>query len=102
VKEEKQRLAAERTKMRQSLEMFKGAAPGTETGTGGTETAPKVRAKGTEGYSNVFAPSNLEEGANAPKKEEEQEKVESPGKSQFQNIFDPANLQQQSGSKDKK
>jgi len=103
VKEQKQRLAAERTKMRQSLEMFKGAAPGANTGPGAA-SAPKVRAKGTEGYQNVFAPSNLEEGSDAAKKEEAQkqeEKVESPGKSQFQNIFDPANLQQQSGSKTK-
>ena len=67
-------------------------------------TAPKVRAKGTEGYENVFAPSNLEETVDsdspAQQKQQEQpeEKVESPGKSQFQNIFDPANLQQQSGS----
>jgi spermidine/putrescine transport system permease protein len=105
VKEEKQRLSRERTKMRQSLEMFKGAAPGAQTGTG-PATAPKVRAKGTEGYENVFSPSNLEETTESgtqteQKPEEEQEKVESPGKSQFQNIFDPANLQQQSGSKDK-
>ena len=96
-KEEKQRLSAERTKIRQSLEMFKNAAPGADTGTGAT-TAPKVRAKGTEGYENVFAPSNLEEDSKTEKQEEE--KVESPGKSQFQNIFDPANLQQQSGSQD--
>ncbi len=102
VKEEKQRLARERTKMRQSLEMFKGAAPGVQTAP--ATTAPKVRAKGTEGYENVFAPSNLEETVDsdspAQQKQQEQpeEKVESPGKSQFQNIFDPANLQQQSGS----
>jgi spermidine/putrescine transport system permease protein len=105
VKEQKQRLAEQRTRMRQKLEMFKGAAPGAETGPGAA-TAPKVRAKGTEGYQNVFAPSNLEEAAGkdkdtgTEKKEEQpQEKVESPGKSQFQNIFDPANLQQQSGTK---
>jgi spermidine/putrescine transport system permease protein len=98
VKEEKQRLAAERTKMRQRLEMFKGAAPGADTGTGAA-TAPKVRAKGTEGYENVFAPGNLNETTGEQKKESEPEKVESPGKSQFQNIFDPSNLQQQSGTK---
>ena len=62
-----------------------------------------MRAKGTEGYQGVFAPSNLEEatepGSQSEQKEEPQEEtVESPGKSQFQNIFDPANLQQQSGS----
>jgi spermidine/putrescine transport system permease protein len=101
VKEEKLQRAAERTKMRQSLEMFKGAAPGAQTGTA-APGAPKERAKGTEGYENVFAPGNLGTGSDTPPKEEEKkepEKIESPGKSQFQNIFDPANLQQQSGSK---
>ncbi len=101
VKAEKQRRSAERTKMRQSLEMFKGAAPGAQTAPEAT-TAPKVRAKGTEGYEGVFAPGNLEETTEPgtePKKQEE-EKVESPGKSQFENIFDPSNLQQQSGGKD--
>lgn len=100
VKTEKQRLSAERTKIRQSLEMFKGAAPGADTGTQ-VPTAPRERAKGTEGYGSVFAPSNLDDASKGEKKEEEQEKVESPGKSQFENIFAPSNLQQQSGDKDK-
>ena len=100
VKTEKQRLSAERTKMRQSLEMFKGAAPGADTGIQ-APIAPKERAKGTEGYGSVFAPGNLDDASKGEKKEEEQEKVESPGKSQFENIFAPSNLQQQSGSKDK-
>ncbi len=102
VKAEKRRLAAERTKIRQAVEMFKGAAPGAQSAPG-APAAPKVRAKGTEGYGNVFAPSNLEEQSDSgtEKKTQEEEKVESPGKSQFQNIFDPANLQQQSGSKNK-
>ena len=101
VKDEKRRLSAERTKQHQSREMFKGAAPGADAGTQ-APTAPKERAKGTEGYENVFSPGNLNESTTTDKKEEEKpEKVESPGKSQFQNIFDPSNLQQQSGSQDK-
>ena len=69
-------------------------------------TAPKVRAKGTEGYQGVFAPSNLEETTESgtqteQKQEPQEEKTESPGKSQFQNIFDPTNLQQQSGTQEK-
>ncbi len=105
VKEEKQRLARERTKMRQTLEMFKGAAPGAQTAPGPATTAPRERAKGTEGYEGVFSPGNLGEGTQkesettGTQQEPQQEKVESPGKSQFQNIFDPSNLQQQSGSK---
>ncbi len=105
VKEEKQRLARERTKMRQTLEMFKGAAPGAQTAPGPATTAPRERAKGTEGYEGVFSPGNLGEGTQkesettGTQQEQQQEKVESPGKSQFQNIFDPSNLQQQSGSK---
>ena len=98
VKAEKRRLSAERTKRRQSLEMFKGAAPGADTGTQ-APSAPKERAKGTEGYGDVFSPGNLNKGSEEEKKEEE--KIESPGKSQFENIFAPSNLQQQSGSKDK-
>ena len=99
VKDEKRRLSAERTKQRQSLEMFKGAAPGADTGSQ-APTAPKERAKGTEGYESVFSPGNLNESTQPDQKEEETEaeKTESPGKSQFENIFDPANLQQQSGS----
>jgi spermidine/putrescine transport system permease protein len=100
VKTEKQRRSAERTKQRQSLEMFKGAAPGTDTGAP-APIAPKERAKGTEGYGSVFAPGNLDDASKGEKKEEEKEKVESPGKSQFENIFAPSNLQQQSGDKDK-
>lgn len=106
VKEEKQRLARERTKQRQALEMFKGAAPGAETGT--AVTAPRERAKGTEGYQGVFDPGNLGTASGTgdeaqPEQQPEQaapeeETTESPGKKQFQNIFDPANLQQQSGS----
>jgi len=43
--------------------MFKGAAPGEETGQAAAPTAPAqpaVEAKGTEGYTNIFAPQNLE------------------------------------------
>ena len=98
VKAEKRRLSAERTKRRQSLEMFKGAAPGADTGTQ-APSAPKERAKGTEGYGDVFSPGNLNKGSETDEKEEE--KIESPGKSQFEGIFAPSNLQQQSGSKDK-
>jgi spermidine/putrescine transport system permease protein len=104
VKEEKQRLSRERTKQRQAKEMFKQAAPGTDAGTG-VPTAPKERAKGTEGYQNVFSSGNLgaSSGTDAPAEEKQEapqeEKEESPGKKQFEGIFDPSNLQQQSGEK---
>ena len=52
-------------------QMFKKAAPSAETGTGAssTTTQPKVKAKGTEGYGSIFAPSNLEEQAGSDNKE---------------------------------
>ena len=99
VKSEKQRLAKERTKRRQSVEMFKRAAPGAETGTAAT-AAPKVRAPGTDS-GGVFNPGNLQQQIESDK-EPEGKAAESPGKSQYQNIFDPGNLQQQVESEKKK
>jgi spermidine/putrescine transport system permease protein len=103
VKAEKLRKSAEATRRRETLEMFKGAAPGSQTGTGAATTAPKTKAKGTEGYGSIFDPTNLQQQSGdqstpEPEKKEEPAPAESPGKSQFQNIFDPSNLQQQSGS----
>jgi len=104
VKEEKRRLAEQRTKRRQTILMFERAAPGAQIGPPRGTSAPKVRAKGTEGYGSVFAPTNLEsqvESEEQSGKESEAEAVESPGKSQYQNIFDPGNLKQQvEGGKD--
>ena len=44
-------------------QMFKKAVPKfeTETESSTTTTQPKIEAKGTEGYQNIFAPSNLED-----------------------------------------
>ena len=111
VKAEKKRLAQERTKARRTLQMFKGAAPGTETGTGATAPAgaaapavPKVDAKGTEGYQGIFAPSNLQEQAGAPAQDPAPAAAEEPapakGTEGYQGIFAPQNLKSQAGADD--
>lgn len=51
-------------------QMFKKAAPSPDTGTGTTPTPQsEIKAKGTEGYGSIFAPSNLEEQVDSDKKE---------------------------------
>jgi len=98
-KAEKRALSQKRVKDRQTLQMFRRAAPSKETGAG-TATAPKVKAKGTEGYQSIFAPSTLEGMAGQENKQEE-EKVEPKGTEGYGNIFAPQNLEDQVDS-DKK
>jgi len=51
-------------------QMFKKAAPSADTGTVTTPTPQsEIKAKGTEGYGSIFAPSNLEEQVDSDKKE---------------------------------
>jgi spermidine/putrescine transport system permease protein len=100
VKAEKRKDTQKRVKARQTLEMFKGAAPSEDTGTG-TATAPEIKAKGTEGYQSIFAPSTLEGMAGQESKQEEEEKVEAKGTEGYRNIFAPQNLEDQVDS-DKK
>ena len=108
VKAEKKRLAEERTKARRTLQMFKGAAPGTQT-TGPTApagatapAAPKVDAKGTEGYQGIFAPQNLQEqaGAAAQDPAAAEEPAPAKGTEGYQGIFAPRNLKSQAGADD--
>ncbi len=95
VKEEKRRLAEQRIKERQTLEMFRRAPqPGSETGTGRAQ--PKIEAKGTEGYQSIFAPTNLE--GQVGSEEEKEPSAEEPaakGTEGYQNIFAPSNLEGQ-------
>lgn len=96
VKEEKRTLAAKRTRARETLDMFKGAAPGAQTApTAGQQ--PKTRAKGTEQYESIFAPGNLEGqvGSGQEEQQEQQEKTKAKGTEQYESIFDPGNLQGQ-------
>ena len=101
VKEEKKRLTEQRVRERRTLQMFKGAAPGEQTGQGAAPAAPAqpaVKARGTEGYTNIFAPQNLEgqvgtgdgtsaQDADAPAR----------GTEGYTNIFAPQNLEGQVG-----
>jgi len=51
-------------------QMFKKAAPSADTGTVTMPTPQsEIKAKGTEGYGSIFAPSNLEEQVDSDKKE---------------------------------
>jgi len=99
VKAEKKRDVQKRVKARQTLEMFKGAAPSEETGVG-EAGAPKVEAKGTEGYRNIFAPSTLE-GMAGQEGEEKKEKDPAKGTQGYGNIFAPQNLEGQVDSEKK-
>ena len=101
VKAEKKRLTEQRVKERRTLQMFRGAAPSEEAGQGAAPAAPTepdVKAKGTEGYTNIFAPQNLEgqvgtetgapaQGSDAPAR----------GTEGYTNIFAPQNLEGQVG-----
>lgn len=102
VKAEKRAQAEKRIKERQTLQMFRGAVPGMETGTG-PAPAPEVKAKGTEGYQSIFAPSTLEGMAgqeDEKKAQEPREKVTAPGTEGYRNIFAPSTLEGMAGQKD--
>lgn len=100
VKAEKRRVAKERVKARETLEMFKRAKPGQDTGSGAQQ--PKVEAKGTEGYQSIFAPTNLEGQVGGSEPDQPaQEGVEAKGTEGYQSIFAPSNLEGQVESEDK-
>jgi len=102
VKAEKRAQAEMRIRERQTLQMFRGAAPGKETGRGPVAT-PEVKARGTEGYQSIFAPSTLEgmAGQEGEKKAQEpQEKVTAPGTEGYLNIFAPSTLEGMAGQKE--
>ncbi len=89
-------------KERQTKDMFRQAAPTTpDPYAPATEAAPKVEAKGTEGYRSIFAPSTLE-GMAGQESEEKKEEVEAKGTEGYKSIFDPGNLKGQSGTEEKK
>jgi hypothetical protein len=100
VKAEKRRVAKERVKARETLEMFKRAKPGQDTGSGAQQ--PKVEAKGTEGYQSIFAPTNLEGQVGGSEPDQPaQEDVEAKGTEGYQSIFAPSNLEGQVESENK-
>ncbi len=89
-------------KERQTKEMFRQAAPTTpDPYAPAQEAAPKVEAKGTEGYRSIFAPSTLE-GMAGQESEEQKEKIEAKGTEGYKSIFDPGNLKDQVGTEEKK
>ena len=55
------------------------------------EAAPKVKAKGVEGYQGIFAPQNLQEQVG----EESKDQPKAKGTEGYQGIFAPENLQEQ-------
>ena len=100
VKEEKRRITQKRIKERQTLEMFKQADPGLQSGTSG-KPQEKIQAKGTEGYQNIFSPSNLEDQVDSDAAPADEE-VEAKGTEGYKNIFDPKNLEDQVDSSKQK
>jgi spermidine/putrescine transport system permease protein len=110
VKEEKRLENERRVQKLQQQRMFEGARPGqTENDTTATTSEDKPRAKGTEGYQNIFAPQNLEGQAQpqtiSPPEdsgEKPQNKPEAPGTQGYQNIFAPDNLRGQPPSDQEK
>lgn len=101
VKAEKQRVVQERIKARKTLDMFKRAAPGDETGTGPAQVGKELKAKGTEGYQSIFAPGNLE-GQVGGEAEGAESDVQAKGTEGYQNIFAPSNLESQVESEEAK
>lgn len=86
-KAEKQRLIQERIKKLEQKTMFQNAAP---QDTEQESTQPKVKAKGTENFNNIFAPGNLNEQSGTDS--DTQEEKSRVGTENFNNIFDPNNL----------
>ena len=100
VKAEKKRLTEQRVKERRTLQMFRGAAPGEQTGQQEAAPAqPEIKAKGTEGYQGIFAPQNLEgqagTGTGEPIREDD---APAKGTEGYQSIFAPQNLEGQAGT----
>ena len=89
VKEQKRLETEKRIKALEQKRMFKNAAPSEKADS--SEAQPKARAKGTEGYENIFAPQSLE-GTQAPESSED----ESDDSNGYKNLFAPENLQNQS------
>ena len=104
VKAEKKLRTQQRVKERRTLQMFKGAAPSEQTGQGAAPAAPAqpaVKARGTEGYTNIFAPQNLE-GQIGTETGEPAQQGDAParGTEGYTNIFAPQNLEGQVGGGD--
>ena len=101
VKAEKKRVTEQRVRERRTIQMFRGAAPGEQTGQGTAPAAPDqadAPAKGTEGYSNIFAPQNLEGQAGTGTGTPAQDAgAPARGTEGYSNIFAPQNLEGQAG-----
>ena len=92
VKSERQADIQRRVERRKGQDMFKssvelqGVQPKAVE-----EAAPKVKAKGVEGYQGIFAPQNIQDQIG----EESQDQSKAQGTEGYQGIFAPDNLQEQ-------
>jgi spermidine/putrescine transport system permease protein len=92
VKSERQADIQRRVERRKGQDMFKssvelqGVQPKAVE-----EAAPKVKAKGVEGYQGIFAPQNIQDQIG----EESQDQSDAKGTEGYQGIFAPENLQEQ-------
>ena len=90
-------------KERQAKEMFRQAAPTTpDPYAPAAGAAPKVEAKGTEGYKSIFDPGNLQGQVEGELPPEQQKEIEAKGTEGYKSIFDPGNLKGQVGTEEKK
>ena len=108
VKAEKKRQVEQRIRERRARQMFQRAAPSSKPSTGDRagSAETKIKAKGTEGYQGIFAPSNLEGQVKSGEANQEEDNAgagqrtspntkAAPGTEGYRSIFAPSNLQGQ-------
>ena len=90
VKEQKRLETEKRIKALEQKRMFRNAAPSDKIKP--TSDKQKSRAKGTEGYENIFAPQSLEGAESGNNSKSEADENDTNG---YKNIFAPENLQKE-------
>ncbi|MFT5111264.1 MAG: spermidine/putrescine transport system permease protein [Parasphingorhabdus sp.] len=97
--ERKAKETARKVKEFKNRQMFKNMAPSSQPATEtDVVTQPEVQAKGTEGYQNIFAPTNLEGQVDSETKADSNDSTEAKGTENYNSIFAPTNLKKQTES----
>jgi spermidine/putrescine transport system permease protein len=113
VKEQRRLEIEQRIAERRQRQMFESGVPGSREPAAGAAVSAGERARGTEGYQGIFAPTNLqgqvrsEDSAGQPGPGAESEAAPAAGQAPqrakgtegYQGIFDPGNLRGQAGSR---
>ncbi|GJL80673.1 MAG: hypothetical protein DHS20C01_03070 [marine bacterium B5-7] len=98
VKEAKKLETQRRVDERRKKQMFEGAQPGTQQAAPNTTAPSTGKAKGTEGYQGIFAPTNLEsqvKGDSGAANDAATDDAPAKGTEGYQGIFAPTNLESQ-------